>query len=123
MQSELRGCQREMHTWGVGNRVSFDPGKENVHVLHRPQHGLEKTQFKILGVVFDSRLIMATGVETIAQVSIHAPAPPIYIGSAPTASACTVHAIRESEKRLPFGRPQKDRKRPMQRTSCGSSLR
>ena len=58
-------CQKEVHAWGVGNRVVFDTGKESLHVLSRqaPAGG----NFKALGVEFDPKLLMADA--TAALVS------------------------------------------------------
>jgi len=46
--------------------VTFEPGKESFHKIHRPHQGLEVSHFKILGVLFDSRLIMRTAADSIA---------------------------------------------------------
>ena len=56
-------CQSELHMWGAANRVSFDPVKESMHVIsHVDPHG---ETFRILGVTFDSKLIMATAVQEL----------------------------------------------------------
>ena len=57
-------CQASLHKWGSGNRVLFDPSKESFHILHR-LHSSDDT-FKILGVIFDSKLLMHTAVRTLA---------------------------------------------------------
>ena len=31
----LRACQRDIHQWGVENRVAFDAGKEEFWIIHR----------------------------------------------------------------------------------------
>ena len=61
---DLKRCQAELHKWGVGNRVSFDPSKEGFHILHRrfPSY----SEFKILGVLFDSQLKMHSAVRELA---------------------------------------------------------
>ena len=53
---ELAAVQRELHLWGAANQVLFDPGKESFHILHRRMHYGE--DFKVLGCVFDSQLLM-----------------------------------------------------------------
>ena len=57
-------CQASLHKWGSGNRVLFDPSKKSFHILHR-LHSSDDT-FKILGVTFDSKLLMHTAVRTLA---------------------------------------------------------
>ena len=61
---ELRAAQKEFHDWGRSSQVAFDPGKESLHILHRRWHQGE--DFKILGVVFDGALRMATAARVIA---------------------------------------------------------
>ncbi len=63
-QAELRQCQSELHLWGDGNRVTFDSGKESFHVIHRL--GVERSNFKILGVKFDNQLAMHSAVRELA---------------------------------------------------------
>ena len=53
---EGKKCQKELHAWGAANRVSFDPGKESLHVLHRSRG--QGGNFKILGVTYDTALVM-----------------------------------------------------------------
>ena len=55
-KQELQRAQRELHLWGQANRVTFDPSKESIHLLHRRFWFGE--DFKILGVVFDPALLM-----------------------------------------------------------------
>ena len=57
-------CQKLLHEWGDANSVSFDPGKESIHVLGR--HDPDGEDFKILGVKFDCKLIMAACIDTLA---------------------------------------------------------
>ena len=61
---ELRGAQRELHLWGKANQVIFDPSKESFHLLHRTLHAGE--DFKILGVLFDSQLLMHAACRSVA---------------------------------------------------------
>jgi hypothetical protein len=61
-------CQAELHSWGGANQVAFDPKKESLHVLSKTEgYGPE---FKILGVLFDSGLTMASAVaELVTEAS------------------------------------------------------
>ena len=54
-----------MHTWGAGNRVSFEAQKESVHVLShtKPEGG----NFKVLGVEWDPKLLMHDAAETLVR--------------------------------------------------------
>ncbi len=61
---ELEQCQKELHDWGSGNRVCFDPDKESFHIIHRRFH--ERSEFKILGVIFDNHLLMHKAVRELA---------------------------------------------------------
>ena len=61
---EGRRCQEELHRWGRANGVSFDPGKESLHVLSRTDPAGEP--FKILGVSFDLKLIMGEALHSLA---------------------------------------------------------
>ena len=63
IREDLVSCQSALHTWGRGNRVLFDPAKESFHVLHRQFSS--NSEFKILGVLFDSQLKMHSAVRTL----------------------------------------------------------
>ena len=56
-------CRSRVHAWGRCNRVSFDPGKEHLVVLH-PSLGEGET-FRLLGCMMDAKLIMQQAVEKI----------------------------------------------------------
>ena len=60
--TELRSCQTSLHEWGRANRVRFDAGKEHFHLISRTQPSGDN--FKILGVIFDPKLVMADAVES-----------------------------------------------------------
>ena len=62
--SELHTVQRELHWWGEANRVLFDPSKESFHLLHKRFHHGE--DFKLLGVVFDTQLLMHHAARAVA---------------------------------------------------------
>ena len=49
--------------WGAANRVMFDASKESLHVLHRQDPMGDN--FKILGVLFDAKLLMGAAVHEI----------------------------------------------------------
>ena len=60
----MRGAQRELHLWGKANQVLFDPSKEAFHLLHRRLHSAG--EFKILGVLFDTQLLMHSACRAVA---------------------------------------------------------
>ena len=53
---DLRACQASVHQWGVVNRVSFDPAKEEFAILS-PTDGHGAT-FRLLGPLIDQKLLM-----------------------------------------------------------------
>ena len=61
---ELEAVQQELHLWGAANRVLFDPSKESYHLLHRRFH--KGDDFKLLGVVFDTQLLMHNAARDVA---------------------------------------------------------
>ncbi len=54
--SEMRQCQRQLHTWGRANRVTFDAGKEDTMIVSTTDSS--GGPVKLLGVEFDSKLLM-----------------------------------------------------------------
>ena len=61
---QVARCQDRLHTWGEANGVEFDPSKENSHVVSRSDpHGAD---FRILGVMFDTKLRMHAAVHEVA---------------------------------------------------------
>ena len=64
IQKELNQCQQNLHAWGAGNAVAFDPGKESFHILATNGRG-EGPDFKMLGVLFDTNLSMRTEVDNL----------------------------------------------------------
>ena len=63
----LAACQTELHDWGRANQVAFDPKKESVHILSKTESF--GPEFKILGVVFDSGLTMASAVNEVVTAA------------------------------------------------------
>ena len=61
--SGLQEAQRRTHAWGQDNRVSFDPGKEHIKVLH-PDVG-DDDQFRFLGTLIDCRLTMKPCIDQV----------------------------------------------------------
>ena len=61
---DLEDCQLQVHRWGAANRVGFDASKESLHVLHRTEP--TGVHFKILGVLFDTKLHMGCAVHELA---------------------------------------------------------
>ena len=49
--------RRELHRWGQGNQVVFDPAKETCCILS--QTDPEGENLRLLGVPFDTKLLMA----------------------------------------------------------------
>ena len=62
---DMSNCQKELHSWGRANQVEFHPGKESSHILSRSRPIGES--FKILGVEFDCKLVMADAVLDLAK--------------------------------------------------------
>jgi len=60
---DLRDAQQRTHAWGQEHRVSFDPTKEHIKVLH-PQFGDDST-FKLLGTLIDCRLTMDPCIDSV----------------------------------------------------------
>ena len=60
---ELADCSSRVHRWGRRNRVSFDPGKEHLVVIHPNEfHG---EPFKLLGLMIDLDLRMHTEIDQL----------------------------------------------------------
>eukprot|EP00973_Karenia_brevis_P079259 10997662-Karenia_brevis.AAC.1 len=62
--ADLRACQNALHRWGEANQVVFEPTKESLHILDRCSPAGD--QFKILSVVFDTKLTMHEAVHTFS---------------------------------------------------------
>ena len=61
VQNTLQTCRDRVHKWGKTNRVSFDPSKEHLVVLHPSEyHG---ACFKLLGCMVDTDLMMHTAID------------------------------------------------------------
>ena len=65
--AEAQACQTEVHRWGGANQIQFEPAKEGIHVIGRRATSTET--FGILGVDFDSKLIMHRTVECTTQAA------------------------------------------------------
>ena len=65
--TDAKRCQSELHKWGNANQVLFDPGKESFHVIHRTRG--EGGNFTILGIEFDTALLMHDAARNIAVES------------------------------------------------------
>ena len=53
---QMHVCQRDVHEWGVTNRVAFDPDKEEFAVL--ALQGGDAKSFRLLGPTIDEKLTM-----------------------------------------------------------------
>jgi len=63
VQNTLQKCRDRVHKWGRTNRVSFDPSKEHLVVLHPTEnHG---ACFKLLGCMTDTDLMMHTAIDLL----------------------------------------------------------
>eukprot|EP00973_Karenia_brevis_P020587 2826711-Karenia_brevis.AAC.1 len=56
IKKSVSACQANLHAWGGANQVAFDAGKESAHIISRSDP--DGTNFKILGINFDTRLHM-----------------------------------------------------------------
>ena len=56
LRNSLTGAQRRAHSWGERDRVTFDPGKESIRIIH-PECG-DDEEFVLLGTLFDCQLTM-----------------------------------------------------------------
>ena len=63
LMQEAAKCQHQVHEWGKANGVQFEPAKESFHVLSRADPAGES--FKLLGVTFDTKLLMADEVHSL----------------------------------------------------------
>ena len=65
MIEDMGMCQKELHKWGKANKVKFDAGKEHKLILNRRKpHG---HCFVLLGVDFDTKLLMSDTVHKLAN--------------------------------------------------------
>ena len=63
VQDTLQQCRERVHKWGKTNRVSFDPAKEHLVVLHpSAYHG---AAFKLLGCMVDTDLAMESAIDQL----------------------------------------------------------
>ena len=63
VQETLQKCRDKVHKWGKANRVSFDPSKEHLVVLHPSEyHG---AAFKLLGCMVDTDLAMDSAIDLL----------------------------------------------------------
>ena len=67
MRAELQKCREQVYIWGKVHRVSFDPKKEHMVVLH-PISG-DGDHFKLLGLFVDTKLTMQPAIDdTMSRV-------------------------------------------------------
>ena len=65
IKNAMTNCQHELHKWGAANQVAFDADKESQHILSLSQP--EGSEFKLLGVLFDTELSMAHAVAELVS--------------------------------------------------------
>ena len=63
VQNTLQQCRDSVHRWGKVNRVSFDPSKEHLVVLHPVEH--HGPCFKLLGLMVDTDLAMESAIDAL----------------------------------------------------------
>ena len=63
LRNDLGEAQRRAHLWGEKNRVSFDPTKEAIRIIH-PDYG-DDEEFVLLGTLFDCQLSMTTCLDAV----------------------------------------------------------
>ena len=63
LRKSLEDAQRRTHEWGEKNRVSFDPGKESIRIIH-PSQG-DNEEFVLLGTLFDCKLTMQPCIDSL----------------------------------------------------------
>jgi len=63
VRSDLELCRKRVHKWGEKNRVSFDPSKEHIVIVH-PSHNMGES-FKLLGCMMDTDLRMQSAVDAL----------------------------------------------------------
>ncbi|CAE8584050.1 unnamed protein product [Polarella glacialis] len=64
VNKQLHDCQAALHERGAGNQVSFDSDKESMHILSKTSP--EGDSFEILGVLFDTKLLMNKAIHNLA---------------------------------------------------------
>ena len=61
-QGMMSECQSALHEWGRADSVTFDSGKESFHIFYR--FVPVGDSFKILGILFDPKLLMYGAVDS-----------------------------------------------------------
>ena len=67
IRNDMQQTQRNLHTWGRANQVEFDAGKEGFAILSRWPGQAEGVDFRILGILFDNFLSMASAVDELVR--------------------------------------------------------
>ena len=63
IHKQMKLCQQKLHNWGEANQVSFDAQKEKFCIISLDAP--EGDSFKLLGVLFDTRLKMTEAIHTL----------------------------------------------------------
>ena len=63
INKDLKSCQSDVHDWGRAHQVEFELSKESLHILCRKHP--RGDAFKILGIRFDTKLVMYEAVISI----------------------------------------------------------
>ena len=91
----LAVCRTELHDWARANQVASDPKKDSVHILSKTESF--GSEFKILGVVFDSGLPMPGAVNEVVTATGWKLRTPIktknYYSDAKVVTLCKAHLL------------------------------
>ena len=62
LKISLGEAQVRVHEWGERNRVTFDPTKESIRIIHR-----DAEEFVLLGTLFDCQLTMLPCIDSLLK--------------------------------------------------------
>ena len=65
LKASLGEAQHRAHEWGERNRVTFDPTKESIRIIHPTQGDAE--EFVLLGTLFDCQLTMSPCIDSLLK--------------------------------------------------------
>ena len=90
IDKQLHACQKSVHNWGQAHQVEFEASKESLHILCSKSP--KGDNFKILGITFDTKLVMYVVVVSIvgevgARIKMLMRVRPSYSKSCPPVSS------------------------------------
>ena len=65
LRANLNEAQHRAHEWGEKNRITFDPTKESIRIIHPNQGDAE--EFVLLGTLFDCQLTMLPCIDSLLK--------------------------------------------------------